>query len=255
MNSKIVKTIIFVGVLGGAAYLLYKYKKDREDIITFEDIENYDKVIVKIDKDAPIVSEDEGIVIETDTNIEEEEVSELRRGTDPNSASALHQYKNMLMADFRTTVDEVKVLQNLLFEEEFIMNNPNDDLVYEAILDDRKEFFGDDSVHCGAVTWAELILYYANRINYDIGGGVPRWCVYIIGNLGITPNHNDDDLALILRAVSEHAFVNYDTGYFGMFGLDDEGMKHLKHMTSRTVHHTYTFEAEFNSFLNMTDYE
>ena len=53
------------------------------------------------------------------------------------------------------------------------------------LVEERREFFGPSS-HNNHVTIAELILYYANYLDFDLSGGIASWTAQLVYNLELS---------------------------------------------------------------------
>lgn len=148
--------------------------------------------------------------------IEEEGVEPLR--FPPNSADALTQYKEMRLAEFDTIVGAKRTLW-MLFRHPFKPSNNKDRTIYDQIVEERREFFGDDSIHTDQATMAELILHFGNLLDYDLDGGVEYWTDILLANTEITAGIGELDMDKVREAIQEHRFINRQGGY-GIFALD-----------------------------------
>ena len=182
---------------------------------------------------------------------EEEEVEKLRKGIDPNSLEALESYVNMKTSGFLLNSKEDRVIGKL-FELPFRPANQADHVPYDGILYERKEFFGENSKWARTATWGDLVLYYAQRIAYNLDDSMEHWAAYLIDQLDITPESPKYEVDAILEDVRHHEYVNKTSGLIGLFGLDDAGRAFMDTQLAYTIHKTITFEFELNAFLNMT---
>ena len=186
----------------------------------------------------------------SDFKVEEEKEggeTKLKRGVDPNSKYAMETYIRSMIRDVNPQSHAVIYK---LFDYEFAPTNVADGITYDVLVERRRDFFGSISKYSNMVSWADLILYYAERMDFDLDEGVGRWTDYILTQLDINSSTKDDDITYILHDVGNHKFINHETGLATMFALDDDGVVFVKNMISRTIAKEQTFEMEFNAFLN-----
>ena len=143
---------------------------------------------------------------------EEREVEEMRH--DPNSVTALEQYKDMRMADIRDP--KLKAQLRVLFEVPFEPNGEQDETIGMHIDDARGEFFGEGR-WVGERTFADLLLEMARLLNFDLDWSIERAVNMMLHNLDIRPMEGVDTLVNIMDRVQDHAYET-ERGY-GMFGL------------------------------------
>ena len=186
----------------------------------------------------------------SDFKVEEEKEggeTKLKRGVDPNSKYAMETYIRSMIRDVNPQSHAVIYK---LFDYEFAPTNVADGITYDVLVERRRDFFGSISKYSNMVSWADIILYYAERMDFDLDEGVGRWTDYILTQLDINSSTKDDDITYILHDVGNHKFINHETGLATMFALDDDGMVFVRNMMSRTIAKEQTFEMEFNAFLN-----
>lgn len=238
MNN-VVKGLLVVAAVGATAAFAYKKYQEwkvRDQIITADDLEE----ILKPIKD------------EEAKYIPEEGTRKVKKGTDINSPYALGQFINMEMAELKETSDEGQIVR-MLFNHAFEPGKGGDRTLASSLMDNRAGFFGPDSKWADTVTWGDLILHYARKLDYHLDEGVGHWVRYILDHLDITPYIDNDLLFLIFDRLSDHTYVNEYSGLSGLFGLDDDGCQYVEGHLDMTMDHKATFEMEFNGFLNMLD--
>lgn len=172
----------------------------------------------------------------------EEGVVELR--FPPNSEEALHQYKEMSLAEFDAMGPAKRALY-MLFKVPYHPNNNQDGLVVNHIKESRLDFFSEDSVYVNEqVTIAELILYFAKMADYDMDKGIEYWSNQFLFNLDIVPGIDQNTLNNIIGALVSHTYIG-EMGY-GLFGLDDEEYKKVLNFNQLGG---VTFLKQYNVFL------
>lgn len=146
-----------------------------------------------------------------------EELETLRY--DKDSVEAFEQYKAMCLAD--VIDDDSYRIMMMLFEIPF---EPMDkeDTAKDNIQDMRYDFFGDKSVYSEGKTMAELFLYMASLLKFDLDYDVDRSIKMFIRNLGWSGMHIfDDELVEMCDALVNFDYWEPDTDEFGIFGLVD----------------------------------
>jgi len=172
----------------------------------------------------------------------EEGVVELR--FPPNSEEALHQYKEMSLAEFDAMGPAKRALY-MLFKVPYYPNNSQDGLVVNHIKESRLDFFSEDSIYVNEqVTIAELILYFAKMADYDMDKGIEYWSNQFLFNLDIVPGIDQNTLNNIIGALVSHTYIG-EMGY-GLFGLDDKEYKKVLNFNQLGG---VTFLKQYNVFL------
>ena len=133
---------------------------------------------------------------------------------DPNSLTALEQYKDMRMADIRD--QKLKAQLRVMFEVPFEPNGEQDETIGMHIDDARAEFFGEGR-WVGERTFADLLLEMARLLNFDLDWSIERAVNMMLHNLDIRPMDGLDTLVNIMYRVQDHEYET-ERGH-GMFGL------------------------------------
>ena len=187
---------------------------------------------------------------ECDYYAKDKVTEEVRKGTDPNSLDALEQYMSMQTAEFDNGSNE-DVLIRTLHRHPFVPVTLGDHTLFDAMLDTRIDFFGADSKWAKSASWGDLIMHYAERLNYHLEDGLTHWVQYLIEQIGIKRRDTRDEIEMVIDDLVNHDFTNMTTGLFGLFGLDEDGQIDLESQLEYSVSKRYSFEMEFNSFLGM----
>lgn len=186
--------------------------------------------------DTPFIEEEEYLK-------EEKEVEELR--FPPNSKEALNQFINMKLAEFQKNSELEKILVRL-FAIPFRPTNPSDKATWDLLVEERKDFFGPSS-HNNHVTIAELILYYANYLDFDLSGGIASWTAQLVYNLELSSGIGSATLDSLVDSLTRHILTN-DNGY-GMFSLNDEEYHGMLNDGSNRATSYVTFMMQYNAYL------
>lgn len=263
-----------VAALGYGGYRLYKIFKARKkfvpEVITVEEAlklraENLkplpSEILENIEKEAhtsvnfaPMRPKE--VLYDLQENEEwddfkkDEVTPEVRKGTDPNSLDALEQYFSMQTAEFDNGSNEDTLIR-MLHRHPFKPITLGDQTLQDALLSNRIDFFGMESKWTETVTWADVILHYAEKLNYHLEDGLTHWVRYMFDQIGIKRRDTKEDINMYLDDLVNHDFTNMTTGLFGLFGLDEAGQIDLESQLEYSVSKRYSFEMEFNSFLGM----
>lgn len=185
------------------------------------------------------VDDDEDLYVD-----EEKEMEDLR--FPPNSQEALTQYKAMKMAEFDPNGEAAKILHRL-YEVPFKPTNQSDNATWELLADEREQFFGPESIHNNKVTMADLVLYYAYYLDFDLDGGVANWTAQLLYNLDLSSGIGAVKLDTLTHDLVHHVFTN-ENGY-GMFGLTDEEYQDMLYEVSNRATNHMTFMMQYNAYL------
>lgn len=265
MKTRHIKLLAVVGVSSTIAFFLYKAVKTVKEVkqeLAFQEAMNADLPIVEtpLEVEESEVSElklapkfevfeemeDETEIIEEEhefhidpEDIIIEEGSPLRHPI--NSKEALEQYKSMRLAGLEPmTYSRIK----LLFDYAFYRVRKGDEKVWDRLVEEREHFFTDQSIHLRNITMAELVLYYAEDLDYNLGSGSSYWANKILDNLGVHLVTEHLTVEAIIENVVNHAFMGTD-GY-GLFGLSDVS---YKKMLSNPQFEQVDFDMECNAYI------
>lgn len=204
--KNVIKVTMVVGALAGLGYISWKVWKtvkelQEEEILSGEDLElelEKRKIKKEVEEEKPLpeyddLIEDDYSEVEVDegefeTYFEDEELSELKYGID--TLEAMEQYKAMKMADLGE--DERLYLEDLWTRpfvddaEKISVMEPGNRTVAENIIEDRKEFFTAESKWTNYVSWAEVILYFADLLDFDLDGGTAAWAKMLCRNYSLS---------------------------------------------------------------------
>ena len=204
-----------------------EWKKDRELIIaeikkrarkewlydkgdtlyeTFEEeINNMKDIIEEIDEE-----EDDS----TNTEKDEEDDEELRYH--PESKEALKEYKQTILSVL--PIDPYYYIMEKLFNIEFVPQNELDNIVHKHLVENRQDYFGDFPTVANNVTYAELLLYFAEKADYEIDFDKHAFICRIIDKLNLL-DKKQIELETILLSCAKHEFVLEEPAIFSIFAL------------------------------------
>ena len=95
--------------------------------------------------------------------------------------------------------------------------NEYDENIIVDMLEQRRQFFTGASEFSNHISYAELIIYWVNKVNFDMGGSYLAFADYFMAELGIWSAQDEEALASNFEKVMTHELWNDDK--FGMFGL------------------------------------
>lgn len=165
-----------------------------------------------------------------------------------NSDQALKQYREMRVAGLSEGEDGTMSMRNVilrLFEYPFIPQNSADEWLFDRLVDIRADFFTPDSKHTENPSMGDLILHYAESLDYNLDRGVNFWVDVILRNTGFTWGMGDVALDMHLENLRNHVFVGRD-GY-GLFGLYND--TYLKMVNNMAHGEEMSFDREYNAYL------
>lgn len=185
----------------------------------------------------------EGIVME-------KEDDELRY--DPNSEEALEQYKRMIFSDFEGEYDLIPRLERV-FDKNFYPVNEQDANIQKHILIEREKFFGEGiSAWNGYATFAELFIFFANRVAWNYYIDSAYVLKFILDNVNIYQNTSETKLSTMVSDIKDHNFMS-DNDTYGIFGLTPEDYENnIANYPGRVINTNddVTFAMEYNVWAN-----
>jgi hypothetical protein len=146
---------------------------------------------------------------------------------------------------------DVELLIRSLFSVEAEVTNDYDRNVEEVLMDERINYFGEDSIYSkGNASIAEYLIYWAYRLSEDTNNSsVWAYLAQFINNMdlynsnGMTPFEMKERVALIM----EHSYYTRN-GLFGIFGLNNDMLDSIAGAEKQ-------FRTQFNAFLgDIIDY-
>ena len=254
--------VTILSVLGFTAYAIYEYKKQanqREEVITVEEakkeIEEREnqEIEERFESGNANGFREEMVEVglqeyESPTETTEED-EKLRH--DPNSKEAREQFIFMNLAEWEPDSDDYNMLL-YLYTFPFQPKVTEDRRLREVLIDERKNFFGEDSKWNTRITWGDVVLYYARRTVFEINGTVNHWVRFILDNMEVNHLMSSDRVDNILLDLTSHYYFN-QKGLFGLFGLDDDAVDDAYTIADNRLDDNISFEIEYNEFLKRTD--
>ena len=261
MNDKrryVLGAVTITAVLGFTAYAIYEYKKVSKQMGEAITIDQAQKEV----KDAEIKEIEERYESgETDGLREEmveigldeyENPTPIRKEDeelehDPNSREARDQFIRMKTAEWAPG-DEAHDILMYLFTFPFAPTTEDDKLLRKVLMYNREEFFGPESKWNARITWGDVILHYAENLEFNLGHTVNYWTEFILDNLGINVFMSSESIDELLQDLAEHSFYT-DEDRFGLFGLDDDQLDNAYLIADDQVEPGLTFDIQFNEYL------
>lgn len=245
-------------VLGFTAYAIYEYKKlskQMEEAITIDQAKReVEEVANKEIEERYENGETDGLREEmVEIGLEEyenptpirKEDEELRH--DPNSREARDQFIRMKVAEWAPGDGAHDILM-YLFTFPFTPTSEEDKLLRKVLMYNREEFFGSDSTWNSRITWGDVILHYAENLEFNLGHTVVYWAEFILDNMGINTMMSSETVDQLLEDLTNHTFWN-DFDQFGLFGLDDDQLDNSYLIADDQVDPSLTFDIQFNEYL------
>ena len=147
---------------------------------------------------------------------------------DSNSIKAWMQFMNYMLSDFEED-SNIKLIMYKLFDTEFVPADKDDQTIVSRCMDQRLNFFGEDSKYYGDsnISLAEVILDFSARADFDYDHGVPFWTETIINDLPIDESTSVDELCALSVDIANLDFRQDITKYYlyGLFALRDDEMQ------------------------------
>lgn len=280
MSKKVLGFITLTVVMGGAAYAIYQYKKEKDleesdEVMTAEEAralvgDNKLKVkspYRKLDPSEQEVIEEVERMFSFDDMVEEidsgdelinnlqDQVEEIKTKEesvlrhDPNSIEALLQFKGMELADWVPS-EHTHIRMLDLFDQPFHPLCHEDKSLHQQLVSYRKEFFGLDSRWNEQITFADVILHFARTADYNVGNGFRFWVEHILELSGLDDMDTSNQTEEAINEMNLHTYYNEGNDTFGLFGLERYDMDATIAWSSRNaVDGRVSYHMEFNTML------
>lgn len=182
----------------------------------------------------------------TITEKEEEDEEELRYH--PESKEALKEYKQTILSVL--PIDPYYYVMEKLFNIEFVPQNELDNIVHKHLVENRQDYFGDFPTVTNNVTYAELLLYFAEKADYEIDLDKHAFICRIIDKLNLL-DKKQIELETILLSCAKHEFVLEEPAIFSIFALGylDSPYEEIQ-MYIDPLYGYEGFETEFNVLID-----
>ena len=172
---------------------------------------------------------------------------------EPNSEEARSQFVAMLTAEWLPTHDDYETLM-YLFEFPFFPISDKDKWLKGVLADEREQFFGKDSKWVNRVTYAEVIIYYATRIEFEMDDrDRTYWANRLLENTNLKYISTADAMDKEIKSLNEHMYrLEYDHGgeTWGLFALTEQDMLDIEADASvRSRDGQISYDMEYHKFL------
>lgn len=254
---------VSAGAIVFTAYKFYKtYKQVQESIIFTDDADLIRKtrerhIIEEEEEDddiyytVPLSASDLEVEVDPDDFYPTENLEEDEGGSvlmyDKNSEEAYSQFMDINL-HLLEPMSPVRQMYEILFQIPYNPLNEGDKIRHRYLLEKRWLFFGGDSRYADEITWGELLIYYAERVDRQVGIPYPEVMSDILKYTGMThtmPSHILDE---VLEMLAHHDYVYNNT--YGLFGLNDAEQMILDMRVNQTVANVVTFDLEFDVYMN-----
>ena len=232
--------VTITAVLGFTAYAIYEYKKVSKQMEEAIDINQAKREVEEAEDDEEEIEEEYENITE---DIEEEE----KLIHDSDSLEARDQFIRMKVAEW-VPGDEAHDVLVYLFTFPFQPTNEEDKLLKKVLTYNREEFFGLNSKWNSRITWGDVILHYAENLEFNLGGTINYWAGFILHNMEINTTTSSETVDKMLADLENHTFWNGDD-LFGLFGLDDDQLDNAYLIADDQVDPSLTFDIQFNEYL------
>lgn len=175
-----------------------------------------------------------------------EEGNELRY--EPNSVEALRQFRQMELMEWQPNEDTYQTLE-MLFDFPFEPQNDGDEMLRNQIIDYRAHFFGITSKWVKLVSYADVILHYAKKVQFNCDETVGYWTNYFLEFNNLFHGYSSQAIDEEIRELNAHTYFNEERATFGLFGLTRESMDQAIRIADGNIDRSVTYEIEFNEFL------
>lgn len=195
-------------------------REARKDI-SVEDynVEDEDEALPLVQYEYEEYLRENGEVEETYEEDEEEGLDILRY--EPNSLEAKDQYVMLLLSDFDRYSRDYTLLNKLL-QVPFSGDPKVNEIMLDNIWEAKAHFYGTDSVWLDVTYWGDVILYFADRAEFDLGfDDKEYWFGVFMDTIGFSTEDSvsDQEFDEIVDSLCNNYFYGAN---FGIFGLSRE---------------------------------
>lgn len=207
-------------------------EESEEDELDFNwPMNAWDEMQMDINKD---------VLFELETKAEEGKIMKY----DKDSMEAMAVYIRNHLADVHDK-DIRKVLREM-FLIPFVPRVESDQIIKSNVIDWRVDFFGDshwaDGENENNCTFAELLLYFAGKLNWDYDKGTGYWVRKLICENGISQSGPDD---LRHWCYELQGDILQEGEHYGMFMLTEEEMS--KGFGEDLMQQFYDYETKYDA--------
>ena len=273
--KKVLIGLGIAGVITGGAYYLYKeYKRYIEEKEYLERQPTIGEILEMERIEAELASEEgEDELEEYEEEDEEEDEWDHFRNLTPefdeedikvlvyekNTQEAWEQYVNMMISDYDLersgyfTISEIEALRRLFLADfELHMEAYDDEAMWIDIMDRRHKFFGGRCRFTDSpVSWAEVLLFYADAASYDTDEDLDKkYLREFLHNLNVV-DCDDFYFHNLVSALNEGEFINPKTGLFGIFALTVEQANEIGARFNLTSRYEITLYKQYQKWIGI----
>lgn len=253
---------VSAGAIVFTAYKFYKTYKEVQESIIFTNEEDLIRktrerhIIEEEDDDdiyftTPLSPSDLELEVDPDDFYPTEALDEDEGGSvlmyDKDSDEAYSQFMDINL-HLLEPMSPIRQMYEILLQIPYIPVNEGDEIRYRYLLEKRWAFFGRDSRYSDEVTWGELLIYYAERVDRQIGIPYPEVMEEFLKYTGMTHTMPSRALDDVLDRLANHDYFYNNT--YGLFGLNPAEMMVLDMRINQTVANVATFDLEFDVYMN-----
>jgi hypothetical protein len=191
-------------------------REARKDI-SVEDynVDDEDEVLPLVQYEYEEYLRENGEVEETYEEDEEEELDILRY--EPNSQQAKDQYHMLLLSDFDRYSRDYTLLNRLL-QVPFSGDPKVNGFMLDNIFEAKENFYGVESKWLGETSWGDVIMYFADRAEFDLGYTRDYWFGTFMDTIGFSTEDSvsDQEFDEIVDSLCNNYFYGANYGIFGL---------------------------------------
>lgn len=161
---------------------------------------------------------------------------------DEDEHSKWSSYKRSRLEDIPMSSGTYMTLEDLFYRK-FISHREEDDNVIDSCLEAREDFFGEGSPYLEEISWAEVLLFFAQLSDHDLNRGVYYWVSIFLDNINLSPASESFTIDNTLVELSDGEYVNTNANTQGLFGFD---------LDDDTPDELDSFFDEYDYFVNKT---
>lgn len=178
---------------------------------------------------------------------DEDVIDELRY--EPNSSEAREQFINMELVVLGRNNDTRDIIA-MLYDHPFTPMCDEDENLKVRLADHRIKFFGMKSRWIKAITFGDVIMYYAKSAQYHCGNDIRYWVDYFLTCANIKDiTMTSDEFEDVIRVLNTHNFFNEELQTHGLFGLSSTQMTEAIVVSRKRIDSQMTYDIEYGQFI------
>lgn len=227
-------------------------KRSRDEILKMQASQHEE---VEYYRDEEEIEDDSDDIVEfvswrdLQQSIEEEEIV-LKY--EPESIAALSQYKMMKLAGIGLENERLRDMLFRLFDIEYVAKCEDDVNLYSTLIYEREDFFGEGK-YTKNVTYAELLLHFADSADFDLDIHPDKLLTDMLRNIDIHVGTGTYTLEERLESVARHEYYFRDFEQYGeqeMFGIFALSPAEVDSMSNEmSVNDDHGFQQQYNAWI------